>query len=107
MRIQIHNYYANIGKNARENWNILDSSEKFDIWFHVENSSSPYVILEVKDNNPISHEIIIECAKLCKNNSKCKNTKNTPVIYCEVSNLSKGINLGSVILKESPQKLLL
>jgi predicted ribosome quality control (RQC) complex YloA/Tae2 family protein len=107
MRVKIGDYYVNIGKNAHDNWNILDNSEAFDIWFHVDNSSSPYVILEVKDNNTIPDQIIDECAKLCKNNSKSKTSKNVPIIYCEVSNLAKGSKLGSVVLKNTPKKVII
>jgi predicted ribosome quality control (RQC) complex YloA/Tae2 family protein len=106
MKVKICDYYANIGKNARENWDILDSSEPFDIWFHLDNSSSPYVILEVKDNNPIPQTIIEKCAQLCKNNSKSKTLNNTKVIYCPVSNLTKGTKLGSVILGNIPKTII-
>jgi predicted ribosome quality control (RQC) complex YloA/Tae2 family protein len=107
MRIEFDKYYINIGKNARENWDILDDSEPFDIWFHIENSSSPYVILEIKDNNPLSDEIIRECAQLCKTHSKLKTSKNVSIIYCEVKNLSKGTKLGSVILTNKPNKVII
>jgi predicted ribosome quality control (RQC) complex YloA/Tae2 family protein len=106
MKVRIGEYYANIGKNARENWDILDNSEQFDVWFHLDNTTSPYVILEVKDNNPIPETVITQCAQLCKNNSKSKNIKNTKVIYCEVSSLTKGNKLGSVLLKDTPKAII-
>jgi predicted ribosome quality control (RQC) complex YloA/Tae2 family protein len=106
MRVSIGDYFANIGKNAKENWKILDSAETDDIWFHLDNSSSPYVILEVKNLDAIPLSIIGECAKLCKNRSKSKDLKNVSVIYTPVCNLKKGDVLGSVYLTNTPNKIL-
>jgi predicted ribosome quality control (RQC) complex YloA/Tae2 family protein len=106
MRISIGDYFVNIGKNAKENWNILDSAEGDDIWFHLDNSSSPYVILEVKNLDPIPFSIINDIAKLCKSRSRSKDLKNVSVIYTTVSNLKKGEALGSVYLTNTPNKIL-
>lgn len=105
MRVSISEYFVNIGKNAKENWKLLDSSEADDIWFHLDNSSSPYVILEVKNLDAIPYSIITECAKLCKNRSRSKDLKNVSVIYTTVSNLKKGDALGSVYLTNTPNKI--
>ena len=106
MRVSIGDYFANIGKNAKENWKLLDSAEPDDIWFHLDNSSSPYVILEVKNLDSIPSSIISDCAKLCKERSKSKDLKNVSVIYTTVSNLKKGDSLGSVYLSNTPNKIL-
>jgi predicted ribosome quality control (RQC) complex YloA/Tae2 family protein len=105
MRVSIGNYFANVGKNAKDNWNILDEAEPCDIWFHLENTSSPYIILEVKNYDIISLDIITECAKLCKEKSKEKQSNKVSVIYTTVSNLKKGNNLGSVHLLDTPNKI--
>jgi predicted ribosome quality control (RQC) complex YloA/Tae2 family protein len=106
MRVSIGNYFANVGKNAKENWNLLDNAEADDIWFHIDNASSPYVILEVKNLDPIPDNIIRECAKICKSLSKDKDVKSVSVIYTLVSNLKKGNSLGSVYLMTKPDKII-
>jgi predicted ribosome quality control (RQC) complex YloA/Tae2 family protein len=106
MRVSIGNYFANIGKNAKDNWKLLDNAEADDIWFHIDNASSPYVILEVKNLDHIPDNIISECAKLCKSRSKDKDSKNVSVIYTVVSNLKKGENIGSVYLIAKPDKII-
>jgi predicted ribosome quality control (RQC) complex YloA/Tae2 family protein len=106
MRVTIGQYFVNIGKNAKENWKLLDNSEPDDIWFHLDNCSSPYVILEVKNLDPIPSNIISDIAKLCKSRSRCKDLKNVSVIYTTVSNLKKGDALGSVYLTCTPNKIL-
>ena len=98
MRFLIGNYYVNIGKSAKENWNLLDNSDPDDIWFHLEKVSSPYVILESKNTEAIPHDIIYECAKLCKSHSKEKTLTSSSIIYCSVANIKKAKAVGSVKL---------
>ena len=35
-----------IGKNAKENWDIIDNYSQSDIWFHLDNFPSCHVILK-------------------------------------------------------------
>ena len=39
-----------IGKNAQDNFDIIDQSNENDIWFHAENISSCHVILKINEN---------------------------------------------------------
>lgn len=105
MKVTVENYSYFVGRSAKENWALLDSTEPFDIWFHLDNQSSPYVILEIRDNSEIDFNILVEGAKLCKQYSKAKNDKNVVVIYCPVENLKKGKKLGEVILMKPSKKL--
>jgi predicted ribosome quality control (RQC) complex YloA/Tae2 family protein len=105
MKMYLDSFIVHIGKSAKENWEILEESEPTDIWFHLDNKSSPYVILETTPNQVIGQEIIIKCAKLCKSYSKDKKSTRSSVIYCPVSNLKKGKELGSVLLTNTPQHI--
>ena len=105
MKTTISNYNYFVGRSAKENWQLLDNAESFDIWFHLDSQSSPYVILEIRDNNEIPYEALLEGARLCKQYSKAKSDKSVKVIYCPVENLKKGKNLGQVILSK-PAKML-
>ncbi len=101
MKITLDQATFFVGRNAKENWQLLNHSEPFDIWFHLDNQPSPYVILEVRDNNEIPYSTLLEGAKLCKQYSKAKNEKSVSVIYCPVKNLTKGKVLGQVITQNT------
>ena len=97
-------YKIKVGKNKFENWNIIDEADQNDIWFHVESNPSPHVVLHmISDNNILKNipkKIIIECAILCKENSKYKNNQKVSIIYTQIKNIVKGEDVGSVITKK-------
>lgn len=82
-----------IGKNAEDNWRIIKESSGDDLWFHLNSFPSPHVILR---NDVDVTEYILECAKLCKLNSKYKNIRNIKIVYTRVDNLEFGDKVGSV-----------
>ena len=69
----VNNFTVRIGQSAKDNWNLLDTSEPHFLFFSY---PSCFVIIDFKDDE-ISSEIIKQCAFLCKNNTKYKNLKNT------------------------------
>ena len=85
-----------IGENERDNWNILKDSEPDDIWFHLDDESSPYVIIRNDFIQPFSDSTIVLAAETCKKRSKLRDKERVRVIYCNVSNLKKGKEIGSV-----------
>ena len=105
--------YFYIGKNARDNFSIIDISELTDIWFHIDKESSCHVIARVPFNNYLNpqdlienDEIIIRGALLCKNNTakfKNSNTKIT-VIYDYLKNIKKTKTIGCVNINENTIK---
>ncbi len=101
----INNLDILIGSNKKENWNLLDISYDTDIWFHLDNESSPYVILSsnldnLKNISNLDKSTLIYCANLCKVNSKLINSvKKVDVIYTTINNLKKGKTVGSVIIQ--------
>ena len=92
-----------VGTNAKENWALIDSSDKFDLWFHVDGFPSGHVIVkEILSKNKIAkdfpYELIIEGAIKCKNQSKLKNEK-CKIVYTTIENVIKGKEIGSVFTK--------
>lgn len=86
-----------VGKNAQENWNIIEKSSQNDIWFHLGSElPSPHVVLQVPDNTKIPKMIILQCANICKLNSKYCNIKKVPIIYTQIKNIRKADKIGSV-----------
>lgn len=86
-----------IGKNAQDNWNIIDNALGDYYWFHLANLPSCHVILE--EINPNKDELIV-AAQQCKIYSKYKNHNRISVIYTQVKNISKGVTIGSVYTKK-------
>ena len=83
-----------VGKNAQDNWKLLDEANNQDYWFHLKSFPSPHVIC-----NDIS--LLYECASECKRNSKYKNFGKIKVSYTQVNNIVKGESVGSVNFKSS------
>ena len=101
------NFY--IGSNANDNWKILQDSININnnyIWFHLNSFPSPYVIMhstmeELKKNltqNEVD-DILFTGANLCKQNSKYKYLNQLKIIYTSLKKLSKGSEIGEVIIK--------
>ena len=97
--IIINNIICKIGCNAKENWQLLESSKDNDLFFHLSSFPSCYVILET--DNIEDEETIKQAAFQCKNNTKYKNLKNIKVDYCFISNLEKGDIVGEVLFKSN------
>ena len=94
-----------IGENAQENWDILQLAKQNWLWFHLDNVTSPYVIIKesLKNLKSYSYNIswknyIIYAGLLCKQNSKYKNN-NINCIWTEVKNVKKGSKVGEAIIK--------
>jgi predicted ribosome quality control (RQC) complex YloA/Tae2 family protein len=88
------NLQCAIGKNASENWQLLDESKPQHIFFHLASFPSCYVILKC-DSAP-DGDIIKECARLCKENTKYKNLNDVKVDYTTCNNVKKGDKVGEV-----------
>jgi hypothetical protein len=89
------NTIIKLGKNAQENWNLIETNENF-IWMHLNSFPSGHIIIE--NENP-SNEMLYICGLHCKENTKYKNLKNLKVCYTTVGNLIKGKEIGSVYFK--------
>lgn len=92
-------YKCIIGKNAQENWNLIDSSDELDLWFHLEDNPSPHIFLKTNNSskNKISKNVLKACAIYCKQHSKLKSNNNVSIIYTEIKNIKKTNIVGSVI----------
>jgi predicted ribosome quality control (RQC) complex YloA/Tae2 family protein len=93
-------YTIIIGKNKKENWQIIDDAIETDIWFHVSESPSCHVILKnvLSALSAIPIQVIKRCAYLCKINSNAKYEKKSVIIYTSILNVKKTNNEGEVIV---------
>lgn len=114
-----------VGRNAKNNYEIIDESHPQDIWFHLSNDSSCHVIAvlnldhynsihnDVNDtekmnirynfklddlNTKQKSQIIKQGALICKQYSnKYKSQKNVEVIYTNIENVCKTNRVGTVL----------
>jgi len=115
--LQINIVYK-VGKNAANNHEIIDESDKNDLWFHINNTSSCHVIACLKNirfnsyddelpnyydidfdslDKKQKQQIVKQGAILCKQFSRLKNQKNVEVIYTKIADVFKTEPVGSVI----------
>ena len=83
-----------IGKNAKDNWRILEEACEDDLWFHVKDESSAYVIIENDYKTPITNEDIEEAARTCKQHSKLRDKKRVHINWLPVKYVKKGKMVG-------------
>lgn len=88
-----------IGKNAKDNFRIIDMSNENDIWFHLEDYPSSHIIAHISElpklNKKQFRQIIKQGAVLCKQKSKCYDKTN--VNYTIIKNITKTDIIGTVL----------
>jgi len=72
-----------IGKDAQDNWDLIEQSEPDDVWVHLSSFPSPHVII---DADPTKEEIL-EAGNLCRSKSKYKNLKGIKIVYTKIENI--------------------
>ena len=81
--VNILGFKVYIGKNNMQNEFLsLKFAKKDDLWFHTQKIHGSHIILRVINDEDIPENVIYECAKLAKENSKARNSTNVPVDYC-------------------------
>ena len=116
VKIADRSFIIQVGQNARENWELIDYADSFDLWFHLDNVPSGHVVIKEIITNKIPLVIkddyfgypleLIHMASLhCKTQSKYKNSK-TSIVYTTISNVKKGKDIGSVFIKNSKYVIL-
>ena len=91
-----------IGRNAQENWQILDNASKNDLWVHLNDLASPHIIIKKNPNYKLKPKDIKLAGLLCKQYSKYKKDNNIEYCYTKVKNVKKGKDVGEVELSIEP-----
>lgn len=86
-------YTIRVGKSAKENTELVEKSNKSDIWFHLSDSPSCHVVLETNAMK-VPRQVITRCAYICKVYSSAHNSK---VIYTKIENVQTTKIPGQVI----------
>ena len=104
-------YLFHVGRDKYDNWNLIDGSKPWDLWFHLENEPSSHVVLEMElEKNGIKNiprAVIKRGAGLCKEHSSSKSMSNCPIIYTTIDKLVKGREVGSVHISGQVKRLVL
>jgi predicted ribosome quality control (RQC) complex YloA/Tae2 family protein len=112
MKIEVMNfknteYEIFIGRNKKENWDLIDASNETDIWFHVANVPSCHIFLKTEEPiSKIPRQVIKRCACLCKSYSSSASIKNCEIIYTTIANIKKGEHVGEVITQNTKKILI-
>jgi len=99
MKIIINeNITFRLGRNATENFQLIDDADKDDWWFHLDGHPSGHVVV---DSSILDEKIKVFAGQLVKDNSKMKNNKNIKIVFTQIKNIVKTKIIGTVILKQS------
>ncbi len=93
-------YEIRVGQNKHENWELLDDADPNDLWFHVANASSAYVVLSVVPTHTVQKPVITYCAELCQAHSKMKHETKCRVMYTQIRNVAKGKHIGEALVSD-------
>lgn len=92
---EIDGYTVYIGKNNIQNDYIsLKFSKPNDIWFHTQKIHGSHVLLRNSENlaiDDIPENVLFNCARLAKENSKASDSLNIPVDYCYAKFVKKAL----------------
>ena len=84
-----------LGKNAKENFELIDNADKEDWWFHLDGFPSGHCVI---DSDVIDNQMKIIAGTLVKENSKQKNYKNVKIVFTQIKHVVKMKQVGSVLL---------
>ena len=93
---EIDNNKIKIGKNVKENDEMIKLANQDFWWFHLSSFPSCHVIAET---DTLNDRLISECAFLCKKNTKYRNLPNLYVDYTKINNLIFSKNPGEISYK--------
>ena len=99
-----------IGTNAQENFDIIDTSEETDLWFHVDNLPSCHVVASIPNAEKYNHKEIAYIAKqgacICKQYSKYASQKKLPIIYSKIIDITKSQTQVGTVITNSNAKII-
>lgn len=97
-----------LGRNAKENHQLIDDSDQNDWWIHISDFPSGHCVIrkenivienqnKIESLEPNIKEILTAC-DIVRENSKFKNQKDLQFCYTQIKNLKKTKKPGEVII---------
>lgn len=99
-------YRVRIGRNAGENDKIIQEASQNDVWFHLAAFPSCHLIISCS-LNALTPSLRNQCAQLVKNNTKYRDVPNLRVNFIEIKYVKRTEIPGRVILKKTPDSILI
>jgi predicted ribosome quality control (RQC) complex YloA/Tae2 family protein len=98
----IGGYTVRVGKNARQNDELLREAKPNDLWLHARGVAGSHVVVSRQDKGAISDEVVAAAARLAARHSKARHEKHVPVVITEVKHVRKpkGAPDGLVIVQQ-------
>jgi len=89
------------GRDAQDNFDLIDASKDNDIWFHIHGDSSAHVVASINDlaislDKKQLRDIIKQGAVICKQQSSYKSSKNVSIVYTRIKDVQKSTPVGTV-----------
>ena len=86
----VKGYKILVGRNARQNDNLVRQASRDDLWFHIRNYSGAHVVI-VTDGRPdqVPEEVIVKAARLAAANSRARGAEKATVSYTQVKYVDK------------------
>ncbi len=78
----IGGFIVKVGKNNLQNEALLDEASRTDIWLHVKDYHSSFVIIKA-ENKDVPNSVIKSSAEICAFKSEAKNGGKVMVDYCQ------------------------
>ena len=93
-----------VGKNAQDNFDLIDAASPTDLWFHIRDHASCHVVAalphrmeeEIQYNKKQLRHIATQGAVICKQHSKYKSESNVQVMYTQIQHVVKTATVGMV-----------
>ena len=101
-------YHIMLGKNQLENDNIIRTSSRSALWFHLKDFPSAHaVVTNITKPGKYDNAVIIRAATLVKDNAKqgVNNLQNVSVNYLPIKNVKRTEIAGQVILTKTPKTI--
>jgi predicted ribosome quality control (RQC) complex YloA/Tae2 family protein len=101
-------YHIRLGKNQKENDNIIRTSPQNALWFHLRDFPSGHaVVTNIKKAGVYDSVVIIRAATLVKDGAKggVSNLQKVSINYLPIKNVKRTDVLGQVILTKTPKTI--
>jgi predicted ribosome quality control (RQC) complex YloA/Tae2 family protein len=101
-------YHIRLGKNQKENDNIVRTSPQNALWFHLRDFPSGHaVVTNIKKPGVYDSVVIIRAATLVKDGAKegVNNLQKVSINYLPIKNVKRTDTPGQVILTKTPKTI--
>ena len=105
----INNILIRVGSNAHDNWDLIDTIKKNDIWVHLKDKPSCHAVIRIpkksRDERSLENMLNYTGRMICMKSSKHipENSKKVELTYTKGKYVKKGSKVGEAILSKTPQ----